>query len=114
MTTPEHTLNQAMGSRLRAARQARGFSLSRLAEQTGGHYSKSRISNYEQGLRRMSVEAALALAEALGNVSAAQLLCVEGGETPLARDPDEMQLLEAFRAKDPDGQRQALSAVCGD
>lgn len=77
MTKPEHTLNHAMGARLRAARQERSLSLSQLAEETGGEYSKSRISNYEQGLRRMSVEAALALAKALGNVTAAYLLCVD-------------------------------------
>jgi transcriptional regulator with XRE-family HTH domain len=106
-------MNHAMGARLRAARQDRGLSLSGLAEETGGHYSKSRISNYEQGLRRMSVEAALALAEALGNVSAAHLLCVEEDATA-ARNPDEIRLLTAFRAKDQEALRQTLASLSGD
>jgi len=42
------------------------LSLSQLAALTDGLYSKSRISNYEQGLRRPSIEAARTLAAALG------------------------------------------------
>ncbi|WP_367268205.1 helix-turn-helix domain-containing protein [uncultured Thiohalocapsa sp.] len=52
-----------------------------LAERTDGAYSKSRISNYEQGLRRLSVEAAQAVGAALGNVMGAYLLCLHEGPT---------------------------------
>ena len=44
-----------------------------MAERTDGAYSKSRISNYEQGLRRLSVEAAQVVGAALGNVMGAYL-----------------------------------------
>jgi transcriptional regulator with XRE-family HTH domain len=67
--------------------------------------SKSRISNYEQGIRRLSVEAAKVLAEALGNVSPAYLLCVDDGET---KSPDEMQLLQRYRAADADGKAEIM------
>jgi transcriptional regulator with XRE-family HTH domain len=74
---------------------------------TGGLYSKSRISNYEQGLRRPSIEAAKALAEALVIVSAAQLLGVDGGEDD-AMSEDEKHLLAAFRQADADWRRRLL------
>ena len=45
-------LAHSISARLRAARQARGVSLSQLSALTDGALSKSRISNYEQGLRR--------------------------------------------------------------
>jgi DNA-binding transcriptional regulator YiaG len=63
-------MSESPAGRLRAARKAMGLSLSQLADLTGGSYSKSRISNYEQGIRRMPPAAAQALAKALGNVSA--------------------------------------------
>jgi transcriptional regulator with XRE-family HTH domain len=112
MTEAEQALNRAIGERLRAARQARGLSLSELGRLTGGQYGKSRISNYEQGLRRLGIEGALALAEALGNVSAAHLLCVEeGADEVLAAD--ELRLLDAFRRTDEDGRRRVLDCADG-
>lgn len=74
MNDADRALKKAIGERLRAARHARGLSLSALAALTDGLYSKSRISNYEQGLRRLNNEGAEVLAAALGNVTAAQLL----------------------------------------
>jgi transcriptional regulator with XRE-family HTH domain len=74
MKDADRALTKAIGERLRAARHARGLSLSALAALTDGLYSKSRISNYEQGLRRLNSEGAEVLAAALGNVTAAQLL----------------------------------------
>jgi len=85
MTEAEAELSHRIGLRLRAARQARRFSLAELAARTNGHYSKSRISNYEQGLRRISVEGAECLAKALGNVNAAYLLCVNDDEATTSR-----------------------------
>ncbi|NBC15057.1 MAG: helix-turn-helix domain-containing protein, partial [Gammaproteobacteria bacterium] len=80
MADSERELTREIGQRVRAARHERGLSLAQLAALTDGLYSKSRISNYEQGLRRPSIEAARTLADALVIVSAAQLLGVEGGE----------------------------------
>ena len=101
MTDSELELTREIGRRLRAARQERGLSLSQLAALTDGLYSKSRISNYEQGLRRPSIEAARTLAEALLIVSAVQLLGLEGGEDD-ALSKDEKRLLDAFRRADAD------------
>ncbi|WP_322789215.1 helix-turn-helix domain-containing protein, partial [Thiohalocapsa halophila] len=64
-------LNRVIGRRLRAARSAGGLSLARLSVLTGGSISVSRLSHYELGQRRLSIEAARALATALGDVSAA-------------------------------------------
>jgi transcriptional regulator with XRE-family HTH domain len=110
MTEQDAALNRAMGGRLRAARQARGLSLSELEALTGGQFRKGRISNYEQGLRRMTVETAQALAEVLGNVSAAHLLCVEAGAGGLLT-PDERRLLRSFRAADAERRRLILGCA---
>ena len=85
--------------RLRAARQARGLSLSQLSALTDGALSKSRISNYEQGLRRLSAEPAHILALALGNVSSDYLLCQEEGP---GEDHDEERLLLLYRSAPPE------------
>lgn len=110
MNKPEEALNHAIGQRLRAAREARGLSLSQLGELTGGNYSKSRISNYEQGVRRISLEGAHALAEALGNVTAAHVLCMDD---QCAANNEELELLKAFRAMDAAGREKLLASVKG-
>jgi len=84
------------GERLRAARTAKGWSLTELSQRTGGRLSKSRISNYEQGLRQMSPDVAAVLAEALESVTAPWLLC----EDTLALSPEEAQLVAAWRQGD--------------
>ena len=86
-------MTQSIGDRLRAVRHERGLSLQKLADLTDGMLSKSRISNYEQGIRRPSVEVAQILSQALGGVSAAYLLGVDGLESLL--NPDEMRLINA-------------------
>lgn len=73
----------------------------------GGVLSKSRISNYEQGLRRMGLEEGRLLAVALGNVSATSLLCLED-EEPLSER--EQRLLACFRQTDERG-REAILAL---
>jgi transcriptional regulator with XRE-family HTH domain len=98
--------SKSIGERLRAARHARGISLQALSDLTGGSLSKSRISNYEQGIRRLSVEGAKALAEALGNTTAAHLLCVDDGET---KSPEEMQLLNRYRSADTEGKAAIMA-----
>ena len=108
MTDNHQALTQAIGHRLRAHRQAVGLSLSEVSERTGGALSKSRISNYEQGIRRMGVEEATMLAEAIGTITPGYLLGLEG-TGPIS--PEEYALLCAFRALAPEAQaviRRAL------
>ena len=62
-------LTNQIGERLRAERKAQDLSLADLSERTNGQLSKSRISNYEQGIRRMGLEESQILSEALGTVS---------------------------------------------
>ena len=62
-----------IGARIRKARHDAGLSLSGVSERTGGLLSKSRLSNYEQGLRRIGLEEAELIAGVIG-VSAGYLL----------------------------------------
>ena len=98
MTEDKIQLTHDIGTRLRAARHAQELSLSELSERTGGELSKSRISNYEQGLRRMGIEEARSLANALGSVSATYLLCLED-DAQLS--DEEHQLVERYRKAKP-------------
>ena len=68
-------LTKRIGQRLRAARQDQKLSLSELSGRTES-LSKSRISNYEQGTRRPSLEVAEQLASLLG-VKVTWLLVIE-------------------------------------
>ncbi len=95
------TLNKKIGQRLRAARNAQGLSLSELAARTKT-LSKSRISNYEQGIRRMGLEEAAELAEALDGLTATYLLCLDDN-SPLC--PEELALIERYRRTDERGRR---------
>jgi transcriptional regulator with XRE-family HTH domain len=106
-------LTQRIGNRLREARHELKLSLSDLAERTGC-YSKSRISNYEQGLRRMGLEESMVLAAALGTVSPNWLLCLD--DSPPLR-VDEAELIARYRIADEVGRAKlrdlakSLSAV---
>lgn len=99
-------MTKKIGLRLRAVREGQGLSLAALASKTGDALSKSRISNYEQGLRRMGIEEARTLAKALGTVSTTYLLCLddEGRLTD-----DEKRLLECFRRTDERGRAAVLA-----
>ncbi len=110
MKQTEQALTAAMGERLRAARHARRLSLSELSALTGNLLSKSRISNYEQGLRRMSIEAARTLAEALEIVSPAYLLGLEQDRSETLA-PDELALLWKFRRLDEDWRSRVLAVA---
>ncbi len=66
------------GKRLRAAREARNWTLDALSGKLNGWLSASRLSNYEQGIRQIGIEEALALGPVLG-VEPAHLLCVDIG-----------------------------------
>jgi transcriptional regulator with XRE-family HTH domain len=101
MTESEISLSNAIGERLRYAREAAGLSLRRLSERTDERLSKSRISNYKLGTRRMGIEEARLLATALGTVTPAFLLCIED---PVNLSADELDLLRQYRATDALGQ----------
>ncbi|EXJ17254.1 helix-turn-helix domain-containing protein [Imhoffiella purpurea] len=97
-------LTKRIGQRLRAARQEQKLSLSDLSGRTNS-LSKSRISNYEQGIRRMGLEEAHELSVALGTVTPTYLLCLDDKD-PLS--PQERQLVEFFRQTDERGQATLL------
>ncbi len=100
------TLNKQIGQRLRSARLAHKYSLAELASRTRT-LSKSRISNYEQGIRRMGIEEAQELSEALEGVTPAYLLCLDD-TSPLAED--EWQLIQRYRTTDERG-REMIQQV---
>ena len=96
----ENALTREIGERLRYARHSKGLSLGQISALTGGALSKSRISNYELGIRRMSVEAARLLADALGTCTPAFLLCVQD---PMNLTADEIDLIQTYRQTDAKG-----------
>jgi transcriptional regulator with XRE-family HTH domain len=102
----EMDLTKKIGQRLRAARQAQGLSLSELSNRTGT-LSKSRISNYEQGIRRMGLEEAQELAHALGTVTPTYLLCLENTD-PLSEA--ERVLVDQYRKSDDRG-RETINRI---
>jgi transcriptional regulator with XRE-family HTH domain len=106
MTPEEEALSARIGLRLREARNTRRLSLQTLSNRTGGILSKSRISNYEQGVRRMGIEEARLLSKALGTVTAGYLLCLDD-EGFL--DAEEQQLLDQFRRADARGRATILA-----
>ena len=83
------------GKRLRAARVAKGFTLDELSKKMGGLLSPSRLSNYEQGLRQLGTQEALALYGVLG-VQPSHLLCVDIEEGDMTAQ--EIELLKDYRA----------------
>jgi hypothetical protein len=95
------------GLRLRNARKAQALSLAALSGRTGGRLGKSRTPNREQGLRRLRIEEAGILADALGTVSATYLLC-QDAEVSLTEE--QWQLLRCFRRTDARG-RTAIIAL---
>jgi transcriptional regulator with XRE-family HTH domain len=100
------TLNKQIGQRLRAARQSHKYSLSELAARTRS-LSKSRISNYEQGIRRMGIEEAVELSEALEGLTPTYLLCLDDN-SPFGRK--ELELIKQYRSTDDRG-RETISQV---
>lgn len=86
----------------------RGWSLNDLSKRTQDQFSKSRISNYEQGIRRMGLEAACQLADAFGDVTPAWLLMLDDSG-PLSIE--ERELVEAFRAMNEKERRRVLDLI---
>jgi transcriptional regulator with XRE-family HTH domain len=97
-------LTKKIGQRLREARQAQRLSLAELAARTKS-LSKSRISNYEQGIRRMGLEEAQVLAAALGTVTPIYLLCLDENDPLSASERD---LVELYRVADPRGKETIM------
>lgn len=108
MPRTEPDLTQRIGARLRAARHEQGLSLMQLSERTAGTLSKSRISNYEQGIRRMGLEEAQTLSTALGSVTASYLLCLD--EDGLLSE-QEQALLGHFRQANARGRKALLKSA---
>ncbi|QIK39152.1 helix-turn-helix transcriptional regulator [Caldichromatium japonicum] len=98
-------LTKRIGQRLRSARHAQGLSLADLSNRTQS-LSKSRISNYEQGIRRMGIEEAQELATALGNVTPTYLLCLDDRGPFSVR---ELELIDHFRRTDERGRETLLA-----
>lgn len=93
-------LNFEIAERLRYARTCAKLTVAQLAERTNGAISASTLGKCEQGNRRLGIEEARILANALGTVTPAFLLCVE----PLmSLAPDEIDLLGMYRATDACG-----------
>lgn len=67
---------EEIGRRIKEAREKKGLSLEQLSKATGGKLSKSRIGNYEQGIRMPGPAEANTLAVVLG-VDAAHLMCLQ-------------------------------------
>ncbi|MBN2887685.1 MAG: helix-turn-helix transcriptional regulator [Chromatiaceae bacterium] len=98
-------LTKRIGQRLRDARHEQKLSLSALSARTNA-LSKSRISNYEQGIRRMGLEEAHELSIALGTVTPTYLLCLDD------RGPfsdQELALVDYFRGTDERGRETILA-----
>lgn len=98
-------LTKRIGQRLRAVRHAHQLSLADLSARTHS-LSKSRISNYEQGIRRMGLEEAHELASALETVTPTYLLCLDDRGPFSAR---ELELIDHFRRTDARGQALLLT-----
>ena len=104
------TITRAIGNRRSAQRRALGPSLAELGETTG-HFFKSRVSTYDQDIRRMGGEEAEVLAAALGDVTPDFLLGVEGGG-PIPTH--ELTVLEAYRRPGPEAGRWAVGGGCAE
>ncbi|SDX54472.1 hypothetical protein [Thiocapsa roseopersicina] len=98
--TKKNELTAAIGLRLRAERHRRRLSLSQLAARTDGAISKSCISNYEHGIRR--------LGRALGDVTPTTSY-VSTTTTPLS--DAERTLLARYRASNVRRQARILAAA---
>lgn len=93
------SIKKEIGRRIKLSRGNKR-TLQDISNATNGVLSVSRISNYEQGIRTPGVIEARALAKALGNITAAEILCVDDTSTLALR---EKILLDNYRATDERG-----------
>jgi len=68
--------NKHVGGKLKAVRESMDITLGQLSRATGGRLSKSRISNYEQGIRTLPNDVAVILAYYL-KTPVEELLCLK-------------------------------------
>jgi transcriptional regulator with XRE-family HTH domain len=94
------------GMRIKALRQARRLTLQDVSDGTKGVVSPSQLSNFEQGIRMVSVDAAKALAQVLGTLPEYLLTLID--QEP---DADEITLIELYRACDERGKKAAFHAA---
>ena len=83
----ELSRSEQIGQRLTSTRIRHGWSIEELAQHTQGAISKSRISNFEGGLRRPDIETVEILADTFGDVSAAWLLTLENRPDSTTEEP---------------------------
>ncbi len=94
-----------IGRRLAQLRTDRDWSLEELARVTRDRLPKSRLSNYEQGIRRLDIEGATILAGVFG-CSVAHILCLDDGQPILSAA--EAELVTALRVL-PATEREAYA-----
>lgn len=99
--TPKNPLSVQIGRRMAQLREEKKLTLEELARATGDLLSKSRLSNYEQGLRRLPIEEASILARPLG-CTAAYLLCLDDDNSSITKD--ERTLIDNLRSLPPQEQ----------
>jgi len=108
--TPAMSFN---GGRLLQRRNDFGLKQEQLAIMIGG--SQSQISRYESGQDNPSTEVLIGLADALDTTTDYLLDRTDEPGRPIFHvtdlDEDEHLLLRAFRAKSPEGRRQALRVL---
>ena len=97
---------EEIGRRLKDARESKGLSLEELSRRTKPRLLKSRIGNYEQGIRTPGPLEANVLAEAL-DMDAAYLMGLQQ-----AMSKQELDLLRNFRAL-PENERSDYARRIG-
>ena len=97
---------EEIGRRLKDARESKGLSLEELSRRTKPRLLKSRIGNYERGIRTPGPMEANTLAEAL-NMDAAYLMGLQQ-----SMNKQELDLLRNFRAL-PENERSDYARRIG-
>jgi len=92
-----------VGLRIQAARKARGWSLREMCDHTDW-LEKSRLGNWESGLRMIGLDEAKIVAKLLG-VTTEHILCLDDSTL------EEAQLVAHFRACDERGKRLLMKTA---
>lgn len=77
---------------LRRIRIQKGMTIADVVAASNGEFKQSRISNYETGTRKLSVEAALSLAPIFG-VTASKLLNIDSVNADMKLGPHQEKLM---------------------
>tara|TARA_R110002073_G_scaffold122777_1_gene265903 strand:+ start:169 stop:507 length:339 start_codon:yes stop_codon:yes gene_type:complete len=100
---------------LRKIRIQKGMTISDVVTASKGAFKQSRISNYETGARKLSVEAALSLAPIFG-VTTSQLLNIDMGGQNIKLGPHQeklMALLSQVSLRGDEDVRQVIAILQG-